>query len=105
MLLNGLERLVLLNQVLPAEGNALTMKLVYDVRAQLGLNEDELKDLGVTPGSPQQMGNDALEELTEKEVEIGTLLNSIIVGILQKLGKDEKLTVQHVGLCAKFGVT
>jgi hypothetical protein len=104
MLLNGRERLLLLNAVLPPEGDLLTMKLVHDVREQLGLSESDLKDLGVTSPS-QQISFDALEKLTEKEIEIGTVLAGIVATALTELSTKKKLTPQHVSLCEKFGVT
>lgn len=103
MLLNGQERLVLLNSVLPPQGDLLTMKLVCDVREQLGLSESDLKDLGVTSPS-QQISFEKLEKLTGKEIEIGTVLAGIIATALTELSTGKKLMPQHVGLCEKFGV-
>lgn len=102
MLLNGKERLVLLNAVLPPEGSLLTMKLVHDVRQQLALTEADFKEMKVA--DPAHIPFDDLENLAEKEVEIGTILKGDVATILTKLSKDKKITPQHVSLCEKFGV-
>ena len=105
MLLNGKERLMLLNSAaLPPEGDLLTMKLVHDVRQLLALGEAELETLGVKSPT-QQIGFDALEKLEDKEVAIGTVLTGMVAATLGKLSADKKLTPQHVSLCEKFGVT
>ncbi len=104
MLLNGQERLVLLNSVLPPEGTLLTMKLMHDLRDALGLSEAELATLNVK-GPSQQIGWEALKDLPDKEVEIGTVLKSEIVTSLNKLDAEKKVTPQHLSLFEKFGAT
>lgn len=104
MLLNGIERLVLLNSVLPPEGSLLTMKLMHDLREALGLSEADLKLLHVE-GPNQQIGWEALKTLPDKEVEVGTVLKGEVVTALNAISTKNKVTDQHLSLFEKFGAT
>ena len=95
------ERLVLLN-VLPQEGNFITLKIVRKLRENLSFDEKELKALKLTV-DPEK-GNATWDTAKEpnKDVEIGREARKIIVTALEKLDKDEKLTQEHFTLFEKF---
>ena len=95
------ERLVLLN-ILPPEGNFITLKIVRQLRESLSFNEKEVKEvkLSIDP----EKGNatwDASKD-PNKEVEIGREANKVIIEALEKLDKDAKLTQEHFSLYEKF---
>lgn len=95
------ERLVLLN-ILPKEGNFITLKIIRQLREGLSFNEKEIKDLKL--GINQEKGTATWEQEKDpnKEVEIGREAKKIIVEVLEKLDKDGKLTQEHFSLYEKF---
>ena len=99
MKLNVPERLMLL-QVVPKEGNFLTLKVVRDLTSTLAMNDEEFKDFGITQDGDQITWN--LKGLQEKEVEIGEKATDIIVDALKKLDQDKKLEQRHLSLYEKF---
>jgi len=99
MKLNLQERFVLL-QVLPKEGNFMTLKIVRDLQDSLSPSEEELKECGVTQKEEQITWNEKGRE--EKEIKIGEKATDIIVEALDKLDKENKLSTQHMTLYEKF---
>lgn len=100
MLLNGQERLVLLNS-LPQEGNLVTMKLMRQLREVLTLTEEEMAQLDVTNQS-QQIPWDRLAGLEEIDVDTGEIVKDLIVSLLKKLDETNRLTTNHLSLYQKF---
>ncbi len=99
--LSVFERLVLLN-ILPKEGNFLTLKIVRQLREGLSFEEKEIKevDLTIDPKTGQATWDTAKDP--NKEIEIGREAKKIIVEVLEKLDKDNKLGEQHITLYEKF---
>ena len=102
MKLGVFDRLMILNN-LPAEGNLTTIKIVRELREALSFTEDEhamlnfvTEDGVVRWSGPQDY---------EVEIPIGAKGSEMIRKAFEALSKEEKLTVQHLSVCEKFGVT
>jgi len=93
------ERLVLLN-LLPNEGNFLTLKLMRKLREALSFDEEELKRLNVV-----QNGDRVSWDITvdiRKDIAVGDVMTDVIVKDLKGKDKDGKLTEDHITLYEKF---
>jgi len=101
MKLTVLERLALLN-ILPKEGNFITLKIVRKLREDLSFSEEEIKRLEFKEDEGRVSWNPREAEKIIKDIKIGNKANSIIVEILEKLDKEKKLTDQHFTLYEKF---
>lgn len=99
MKLNVPERLTLL-QVLPQEGNFLTLKIVRDLSEGVGLNEKAFNEFEITEADGQVTWNQKGAE--EREIEIGEKATDIIVEALKKLNEANKLGQRHLTLYEKF---
>ncbi len=101
MKLKVFERLVLLN-ILPKEGNFVTLKITRRLQEGLSFNEKEIKELNIKtdPKTGNATWNAKADK--EKEVEMGREARKIIIEALEKLDKDEKLTQDHYTLFEKF---
>jgi hypothetical protein len=95
------ERLVLLN-ILPKEGNFITLKILRQIREELSFNEKEIKDLKLTSDPVKGTATWIPEKDPNKEIEIGRETKKIIVEVLEKLDKDSKLSQEHLSLYEKF---
>lgn len=90
---------MLLN-VLPREGSFVSLKVVADLRNELGFSEKEHKQYKFVETEGRVTWNPAVEQF--KEVHIGEKASDIIVEELEKLDKEKKLTMEHVSLFEKF---
>lgn len=93
------DRLILLN-ILPKEGDFLTLKIVRQLREELSFTEAEHKALQFV----QEDGNVRWKSSADKPkaFDIGVKATEIIVEVLKKLDKDKKLKDEHFGLYEKF---
>jgi len=100
MKLTVFERLILLN-ILPKEGNFVTLKIVRELREGLSFDEKEIKEIDL---KIDDKGNATWNPAKDKnkDVEIGGQANKIIVETLEKLDKDNKLTESHLSVYEKF---
>ena len=106
MILNVLERLVLLN-LLPKEGDFTTLKLVRVAREDLSFNDIENQRLKFIQGSgPEGKGQVSWDNTAAKEIErdipLGEMMTIKVVEELTKLNKEGKLTDEHFTLYEKF---
>ena len=106
MLLTTLERLLLLNTVLPAEGLDFTkLRIVHDLRMDTSFDEKESKTLNfrteITPTGSAIKWN----PIPDKDVSIGDIAKEIIVDGLVRLDKTNKLQNDHWTLCEKFNLS
>lgn len=102
MLLSVRDRLMLLN-ILPPEGDFITLRIVRDLKRELSFSEQEIKDLKiVSEPNVVRWDEKAEAEQGEKEVEIGSKATAIIVDVLVRLDKEKKLMEGHVSLYEKF---
>lgn len=99
MELNILERLILL-QILPKEGNFVTLNIVRDLQSSLSPNEEEIKEFEIKQVKEQITWNE--KAIIPKEIKIGEKATDIIVEALEKLDKENKLNVQHMSIYEKF---
>jgi len=98
------DRIVLLN-LLPAEGNIITLRVVNELRSELSFSEEELKEAKiVTEAGPEGQGRTNWDGSAnvEKDVKIGDTAKGIIVAALKKLNDEEKLTAQFVPMYEAF---
>lgn len=99
MQLDVRERLTILT-LLPQEGNFMTLKIVRDLKGELGFSEEEYKLLEF-----KQTGNSVAWENSKdplKDVEIGEIAREIIAEPLKKMDEDGKLRDEHFLLYMKF---
>ena len=99
MKLNVPERLTLL-QVLPKEGNFLTLKVIRDLTSNVGLNEEAFKEFDIKEAQGQVSWNN--KGVEETEIEIGEKATDLIVESLKKLNDASKLEQRHLSLYEKF---
>ncbi len=93
MKLSVINRLVLLN-VLPKEGNILTLRIVRDLQSALSFSEAELEALKFQELSVGMAWNQkAAETLEAIDIEIGKEAKRVIVVAFKKLNNEQKLTM------------
>src|SRR3990172_10013569 len=97
MKLSITDRLTLL-QILPSEGDILTIKMVRDLIDRLSFSEQEFKDLNIRTEGSQALWDKEIEI----EVEIGPKALAIIVAALERLNQEKKLTVGYIPVYEKF---
>ena len=112
--LNLMDRLVVIN-LLPEENNYATLKLIRDLKSNLGITDDEFKEFNLKQGG-ETFVDDAGNEIVvpegqmmwnavagvPKDFEIRRKARKLIVGELEKLDKDGKLTSNHFNVYEKF---
>lgn len=102
MILSVYERLILLN-VLPAEGDLTTIKIVHQLREALSFDEAEHEALKLHVDENGMAHWQTVADVG-KDIDIGVKAAAIIHDTLDKLSRDKKLTEAHLSLCDKFGV-
>ena len=100
MILNTLERLLLLN-ILPKEGDYTTLKIVRKLREALSFTEEEH---AVRNFKTSEDGNTTwtLGTPDAVEISIGEKATDMIVAELKKLDDEKKLSEQTFSLYEKF---
>jgi hypothetical protein len=96
MKLSVIDRFTLLN-VLPKEGNYLTLRIIRDLQSELSFSEDELREMNFKEESGAATWNEI-----EKEINIGEKANDVIIGALKKADKESKLTIEMIDTYGKF---
>ena len=99
--LNVIERLALL-QLLPNEGNLLTLRIVRQLREDLSFDEAEHAALQFRQEGDQLRWNVAANE--DKAVPFGAKAMQLIQDKLGKMNDEGKLREEHLSLCDKFSV-
>lgn len=92
------ERLVLLNN-LPEKGNVATLKIVRTLRENLSFDEEEHAKLNFRQ-EDDMLQWDTTDHI--KDIEFGPKANSLIIEMLEKLDKEEKLDVSSLALYERF---
>lgn len=104
MKLSVTERLMLLD-ILPTEGNIVTLKVVQQARERLGFTDEEISryKFAESPGADGRMFV-RWDQKPDQDVEIplGETITAMIAERLRKLNADSKLTANHVSLYEKF---
>lgn len=103
MRLGVIERITLL-QMLPQQGDFLTLRIIHELRQTLSFTEEETVDFGleIVPESQTIRWNQ--KSAREVEIPIGPKAHSIIVSTLLEMDKAAKLTENHLSLYEKFCV-
>jgi hypothetical protein len=96
-----MERVVLFN-LLPKEGNFMTLKVLRQVKEKVGLDPKELKDCKVKSDEVKGTLSWDTTKDPHKEIEFNRDVKKIIVDALEKMDKDGKLNDQHISLYEKF---
>jgi len=96
-----MERIQLLG-VLPAEGNAVTLRIVSDLRRDLSFSEKEMKDgeIKTDPENNRVMWNNSVD--VQKDVKIGDTARGVISDAMKKLDTEKKLNLALLPLYEKF---
>ena len=94
-----LERIALLN-LLPREGNILTVRTIRDLKKKLEFTESDIKTLDLKPEG--QMIRWSHEKEFELTVEFTDGESGIIKAELKRLDEEKKLTADHISLYEKF---
>jgi hypothetical protein len=97
MKLSIADRLTVL-QILPNEGDLTTIKIVRDLVDHLGFTEQEFKECNITIQDNQAHWDKEIEI----EFEFGPKALSMVVTALEKLNKENKLTVNYLPVYEKF---
>ena len=99
MELTTIERITLL-QLLPKEGDILTLRVIRDVRDRLAFTEEEHTRLKFQRDD-QSIKWD-IEADTPVDIEIGDVAKKIIADRFKELNEERKLTEEHIDLFDKF---
>ncbi len=100
-MLLGVQERVLLTNLLPPQGDILTLKLVRELREALSFSEEEIEKFEIKASEGRINWAPTTEE---SEIAIGDTMKSIVVANLKKLDEGKQLTDGHLSLCEKFGV-
>lgn len=97
------ERLVLLN-VIPKEGDFVTLKVVRKLREALSFNEEEIEKWQFTNEQEGRMTMTRWDDSIDQNanVNFGEKATDMIVVALKKLDEEKKLTDDHFSLYEKF---
>ena len=99
MILTVKERLLLF-QLLPNEGDILSLRMVRKLREDLSFSDEENAALQFKIDGPSYNWDHTAA--TTKEVEIGPKANALIAEALKRLSDARKLSIDHVDLWDKF---
>lgn len=91
MKLNVMDRLVIIN-TLPSEGNLITLKIIRDLKNQLGITEDEYKEFDFVQDSKGFKWNE--KGAIEKTFDISDVTMDIIKKSLKSVEEKNKLTLE-----------
>lgn len=99
MKLNLIERLQLL-QILPKEGDFVTLKIVRQLLEVVSVGEEDFKEFDIKQDGDKLNWNSKGNE--ERELVIGEKATDIVVETLKKINSEKKLTNQMFSLYEKF---
>jgi len=105
MKLTLLERMATLN-ILPQQGNVVTLRILMDLKKELSFTEEEIKNYGITnkvlpDGRAMIIWNNEFDSET-KEIELGEVARGVISEQLHKLDRQGLLREQALTLWEKF---
>ena len=99
------DRVSLLN-VLPPQGSVITLRILQDLREQLGFSEEELAKYKMkqerSPDGGMFLTWDEDFAKVTKDIQIGKVVNGIIVSALKKLDKQQRLHLTQLSIYDKF---
>jgi len=94
-----LDRLSIIN-ILPKEGNFLTLSVSNDITKKVGIGQEESKEIGIKFEENRVSWN---PETPEKEVEFSESELSVIRKQLKTLDSQDKLTIELLETYKKLG--
>ena len=100
MKLNIAERIALL-QILPAEGDFTTLKVLRGLQEKVGFSEEDHKKFKIKRIGDRISWNPK-EGAREVKIELGDKAKEIIKDVLLNLDKGKKLKSEHFSLYEKF---
>ncbi len=100
MILNILDRLQLLNGIMPKEGNIVTLRVILEAKQALGLTSEEIEGWGVKDSESGVVWD--VSKDTDRDIEISPVAASLIRTSLKELDGSERLTPAHVSLWERF---
>ena len=102
MELGILDRLVLAGMLDTYTGNPVNIGILSKVKDNLLISEEEMDKFGIVVDD--RIGNVSWDRNIPNEVEIhiSNRAKRLIADQLEKLGREDKLTLDHASLCAKF---
>jgi hypothetical protein len=92
------ERLMILN-VLPAEGNIVTLRLIGDLKRNLSFTEEEIKTCNIKWNGNLVTWDD---RTYKKEINIGEKAFDVVAQGFKDLNTQKKLTEQQIPLYERF---
>ena len=101
MKLTILERITLL-QILPKEGDFITLKVLRDLGSVLGFSEEDHKKYKIVQNGDRVTWDNGKEEKDGSELEIGEKATEIIKEALLNMDKEKKLQANHMSVYEKF---
>lgn len=106
MELSVMERIVAL-ELLPREGDFITLKALRELRESLAPNEKEVKKFGITatPNKEKGMIDYSWEKNGEADIPISEMKCSIIRDALKVKERNKHLTENEISLYEKFVVS
>ena len=102
MLLSVHDRLILLN-VLPANGNITTLRIVRDLGTELGFTDDEHQVLDFKQEDGSIQWDNTAEE--DKDVEIGATASAMLREAFEALSEERQLNLSQLSLYERFEET
>jgi DNA-binding transcriptional MerR regulator len=99
--LSVFDRLMIVN-ILPSESDITTLKIIRDLKSQLGFTESEHEKLCFNVDKQTGSVRWKTEHESDICVEIGSMGSMIISEQLKILNEKKKLTVEHISLYEKF---
>lgn len=101
MLLGVLDRIRLL-QILPKQGDFLTLRIIHELRQSLSFTEQETAEFGLEVDAENDRVRWNQQATREVDIPIGPRASSIVVTALTALDKAGQLTEDHLTIYERF---
>ncbi len=96
---------IMIDSLLPKEGNIKTLIIIKDIRNKIKLTQDQIKDYSINVLPDGRLTWNEQGSQVEFDIEFTELENSEIKLAITKLDRDKKLSVDHLSLVALFNVS
>jgi len=94
------ERLML-NSILPAQGDIVTLKIVQELKMALAFSEEEIAEHDIVTSDEGVRWNPESDEYV-RDISIGPRAMGVIVEELERLNNAKELTANFISLYDKF---
>lgn len=101
MVLTFAQRILLL-QILPDQGNIVTLRVVQDLRKSLAATEEEIKEHNIIVENVDGKSNIKWDPEFSTDIEMGDIAKQIIAEQLKDLNEKKELTENMVSLYDLF---